>query len=463
VLKYVSSVLSIMAVLCCASVATAQVATSEPAAFRASVDAVAQEWLARTGAPSVSIAIVRNGAMIYAQAYGTARLDPLTSAVPASRYAIDSLTKQFTAAAVLLLVERGRLELDEPVARWFPSLADAANVTVRQLLTHTSGIRDYWPQDFVTPEMRIATTPEALIQEWVKRPLDFAPGSEWQYSNTGYVLAAKVVERVSGEELFPFLRRNIFTPLGMAGVREISIQPAASDAVGYTRFGLGRVHAAPKEAPGWLFGAANLAMQPSDMARWDMSMIDRSLLHAASYESEFAPIILSDKTTAPYALGLDVEQVQGRLRIGHSGGGSGFLADNRVWPTERAAIVVLTNNDWAAPSELTSQLAFLLLRPAPAEARARAVFAALQQGSIDRREFTAIGNAYFTDDVLADLRATLGPLGPMRDLELDAESKRGGMITRHWNIRCRGMRLEATERGYANGPLEEFLVTQRQD
>jgi CubicO group peptidase (beta-lactamase class C family) len=441
----------------------AQTEASDVAALTSNVDTVAREWLASTGAPSVSIAIVRHGELAYAQAYGSARLDPLVDAVPHSRYAIDSLTKQFTAAAVLILTERGRLRLDDRVSRWFPALGEASNVTVHELLTHTSGIRDYWPQDFVTPEMQRATTPDALIQEWVKRPLDFAPGTGWQYSNTGYVLAARVVERASGENFYPFLQRNIFSRLGMMHVLEVTMPSAGSDAVGYTRSGLGPVHAALKEAPGWLFGAANLAMDPSDMARWDLSVMDRSLLNAASYASELAPVVLKDKTVVPYALGLDVERADGRLRIGHSGGGSGFLADNRLWPEDRAAIVVFTNNDWASPSELSSRIAFLLLTPSPAEARARAVFSALQNGSFDRRQFTAVGNTYFTNQVLADLHETLSPLGPMRELELEAESKRGGMITRHWKILCRDMRLMATERGYANGLLEEFIVTRRLD
>lgn len=446
---------------CCAAEASHH--DTDAAAFTSSVDSVAREWLASTGAPSASIAIVRHGQLVYAQAYGSARLDPPTAAAPESRYSIDSLTKEFTAAGILMLVERGRLELDDPISRWFPTLGAASATTVRELLTHTSGIRDYWPQDFVTPEMKIATTPDAVIQEWAKRPLDFVPGSEWQYSNTGYVLAAKVLERASGEGFLPFLEQNIFLPLKMAHVLDVTMPPAPADAVGYTRFGLGPVHAAAKEAPGWLFGAANLIMQPSDMARWDVSLMDRSLLHAQSYASEFAPVVLKNRTVAPYALGLDVERSEGRLRIGHSGGGSGFLADNRLWPEERAAIVVFTNNDWASPSELSSRIAFLLLTPSPPEARVRAVFSALQKGSLDRREFTAVGNSYFTNDVLADLRATLGPLGPMRELVLEAESKRGGMITRHWKILCRDMRLAATERGYANGQLEEFMVTARQD
>jgi CubicO group peptidase (beta-lactamase class C family) len=435
----------------------------------AAVDSVVAEWLASTGAPSVSIAIVQDGRLAYTKAYGAARLNPALPATPATRYAIDSVSKEFTAAALLLLAERGELSLDDSVSRWFPGLGAAAATTLRQLLTHTSGIRDYWPQDFLTPEMWHPASTADIIHEWVQRPLDFEPGTDWQYSNTGYVLAGAVVEKVSGESLFGFLSRHLFAPLHMARVADYSPSAehaehlTADDAAGYTRYGLGRVVAAPKEGPGWLFGAANLAMQPSDLALWDLSLIERSLLKAESYTAEFQPVVLKSGRRQDYALGLDVESKQGRLRIGHSGAGSGFLADNRVWPQERAAIVVLTNNDWATPADLTDRLAFIVLAPTPEEARAREVFRSMQNGTLDRGLFSSIGNFYLTASVLADLRSSLSPLGPARLIELEHESRRGGMTTRRWKILCRGARLEATERSHPDGKIEEFMIARKED
>ena len=437
------------------------------------VDRVVQEWLASTNAPSASIAIVQDGRLAYARAYGAARLAPKVRATPATRYAVDSVSKQFTAAAMLLLAEQGKLSLDDPLSKWFPELRTAAAVTLRQLLTHTSGIRDYWPQDFLTPEMMRPTAVPALIDEWAQRPLDFEPGTDWQYSNTGYVLAGAVVERVSGETLFEFLEEHVFAPLHMSRVTEYS--PAeeqathggppwtAGDAAAYTRHGLGPVTAAPKEGAGWLFGAAGLAMQPSDLAQWDVSLIERSILKQESYQQEFEPIVLKDGRVQEYALGLAVQTVGGRLRIGHGGAGSGFLADNRVWPRQKAAIVVFTNNDWADPSELSNRIAFLVLAPTPEEARVRNLFRALQQGSVDRRLFSSVGNFYLTPAVLADFRASLSPLGPARLIELEHESQRGGMTTRHWKILCRAARLEAVERSHSDGKIEEFMVSRKED
>jgi D-alanyl-D-alanine carboxypeptidase len=428
------------------------------------IDATAQEWLARTGAPSVSIALVQNGKVTYAHAYGNARLAPAVAATPSTRYAIDSVSKEFTAAAVLLLVEKGKLSLDDPAGKWFPDLGDASKVTVRELLTHTSGLRDYWPQDFVPPEMGHPTSIHGILEEWARRPLDFEPGTQWQYSNTGYVLAGAIVEQVAGEPLVKFLQRRIFAPLHMDHVTEDDTHPlSAADAGAYTRQGLGPARPAPKEGAGWLFGASELAMTSGELALWDISLMNRTLLAASSYKSQLEPSVLKDGTKKDYGLGLDIETVQGRTRIGHEGAGSGFLAANRIWPDEKTAIVALTNNDWAGPGDLVDRIAFVVLVPTPQEARARSVFAQFQGGTIDRTLFTSVGNSVLTEEALSDMKASLGPLGPARLIVLEHESKRGGMITRRWKILCRSMRLEALERGYPDGQLDEFLVTATND
>jgi D-alanyl-D-alanine carboxypeptidase len=442
----------------------APAAVQSAPAWSADVDAAVTEWLAHTRAPSASIAIVAQGQIALVRTYGFARLTPPVIATPSSRYAIDSVSKEFTAAAVLLLSQAGKLSLDDPVRKWYPNIGAAANVTLRQLLTHTSGIRDFWPQDFVTPEMMHSTTTAAIIKEWVQRPLDFTPGTQWQYSNSGYVLAAAIVEKVSGEKLFPFLERHIFAPLGMMRVADYDAGPLTEHgASGYTRYGLAPPHPAPREGDGWLFGAAELAMAPSYLARWDLSLINRSFLSPSSYATAFERVRLADGTRRDYGLGLDIEQRDGRLRIGHGGAGSGFLAANRIWPDEKIAIVVLTNNDWASPDDLVDRLAFLVLPPTPEELRARNVFAGFQQGRVDRSAFTAVGNSYLTAAVLADLKASLGPLGAARLIALSHESKRGGMVTRVWKILCRDARLEVIERGYPDGKLDEFIVGARLD
>lgn len=429
-------------------------------ATAAAIDATAADWLGKTGAPSASIAVVKDGTVAYVKAYGLARRDPRQPATAETRYAIDSVSKEFTAAAVLILAQKGKLSLDDPAGKYLPDLGPAASVTLRQLLTHTSGLRDYWPQDFVPPDMSRPTSLGALIQTWARRSLDFPPGTDWQYSNTGFVLAGAIVEKVSGQKLLPFMRAHIFAPLKMKRVTEDDTGPLpTSDAGAYTRYGLGPVRPAPKEGAGWLFAASDLAMQPKDLALWDVSLIDRSLLKPESYEAEFASVHLADGTDKHYGLGLDIETAHGRLRIGHSGGGSGFLAENRIWPDDKTAVVVLTNSDWANPGDLGDRIAFLVLPPKPEEARAKAVFLGFQNGTVDRSLFTDGGNSYLTPQVLADLKASLGQLGPLWLVALEQESRRGGMVTRHWKILCGNKRLEAVERGYPDGKLEQFIVT----
>jgi len=441
----------------------ARAAALDPATETA-IDATAADWLAKTGAPSASIAVVKDGQVAYVKAYGLARLDPRRPATTETRYAIDSVSKEFTAAAVLILQQQGKLSLDDQAGKYLPDLGPAAAVTLRQLLTHTSGLRDYWPQDFVPPDMARPTSADAIIQTWARRPLDFQPGTDWQYSNTGFVLAGAIVEKVSGQKLLPFLRKHIFAPLKMSRVTEDDSGPLPlSDAGAYTRSGLGPVHPAPKEGPGWLFAATDLAMQPGDLALWDISLIDRALLKPTAYKAELTSVHLADGTDKHYGLGLDIETVHGRLRIGHSGGGSGFLAENRIWPDDKTAVVVLTNNDWASPGDLGDRIAFLVLPPKPEEARAKAVFLGFQNGTVDRKLFTDGGNFYLTPQVLADLKTSLGPLGPIWLISLDRESRRGGMVTRRWKILCGDKKLEAVERGYPDGKLEEFLVTEAGD
>src|SRR5580704_3844080 len=184
-------------------------------ALDAAAEAKISKLLADSGAPSVSIAIVEHGQPAYAKAFGKASLDPNRAADARTRYAVGSVSKQFTAAAILLVAEQGKLSLDDKVSKYFPDMTRANEITVRELLSHTSGYEDYAPQDYIIPEWIRSTTPEAVLDEWAKKPLDFDPGTRWQYSNTNYVLAGRIFEKASGQQLMPFLKEKFFDPLGM--------------------------------------------------------------------------------------------------------------------------------------------------------------------------------------------------------------------------------------------------------
>ncbi len=162
------------------------------------------------GVPSVSVAVVKDGATIYAKAFGDSDLAKRQPAGIETRYAVGSISKQFTAAALVLEQQKEKVSLDDKVSKYFPELTRASEVTVRELLSHTSGYEDYAPQDYLITSWTRPTTPDAILGTWAKKPLNFNPGTEWQYSNTNYVLAGKILEKVSGEELLPYLQQHFF-------------------------------------------------------------------------------------------------------------------------------------------------------------------------------------------------------------------------------------------------------------
>ena len=158
------------------SLATAQAELSPE--LRTKIDKLADDALSRSGVPSASVAVVRDGKIVYLKAYGSARLDPKTPATSEMRYSIGSISKQFTAVALLLLQEQGKLSLDDKVAKFIPDLTRANEVTIRQLLSHTSGYQDYWPQDYVMPMMLQPVTSAKILDMWARKPLDFDPGTK---------------------------------------------------------------------------------------------------------------------------------------------------------------------------------------------------------------------------------------------------------------------------------------------
>ncbi|HEY8188082.1 MAG TPA: serine hydrolase domain-containing protein, partial [Pyrinomonadaceae bacterium] len=314
--------------------ATAQ-AQAQPE-LRDKIDNLAADALAKSGVPSASIAIVRDGQIVYAKAYGDARLEPRTAAASEMRYSIGSISKQFTAAGVLLLQEQGKLSLDDKVSKFIPDLTRANEVTIRQLLSHTSGYQDYWPQDYVMPMMLQPVTAQKIMDGWARKPLDFDPGSKWQYSNTNFVIAGVIIEKASGKPLLQFLREKIFVPLGMKSVTTTEeAKSSDKDPTGYLRYALGPLRPAPKEGKGWLFAAGELAMTAEDLARWDIAMMDQKLLRPSSYRELEREVQLTNGLGTRYGLGVSVNMEGGHRSISHGGEVSGFTAQNVVFPDER--------------------------------------------------------------------------------------------------------------------------------
>ncbi|MBZ5663187.1 MAG: beta-lactamase family protein [Acidobacteriia bacterium] len=454
---------ALVLVLLAALLLRAQSPAPISAALREKVDATVGKSLTDTGIPSASIAIVQGGAITYLQAYGDGRIDPHTPAVPSMRYSIGSISKQFTAAAVQLLAEQGKLSLDDPVSRFVPNLTRGNEVTIRELLSHTSGYQDYWPQDYVPPFMLQPITADKILDQWARKPLDFDPGTEWQYSNTNFVIAGLIVEKASGEPLLQFLSEHIFAPLGMKSVINIDQNRLTeTDATGYLRYALGPPRLAPKEGRGWLFAAGELAMPAEDLAKWDVSVINQSVLQPASYSQMEKEVLLKNGLGTRYGLGVSVRQESGQRAIEHGGEVSGFTAHNMVFPDERMAVVVLVNEDSVeASGDIARNIAALLFREADAgkqEEQAREIFSALQQGKINRALFTDNCNSYFTEQALKDFAGSLGPLGSPTEFTQTFKQERGGMTFRLFEVHFAQKTVEVWERIMPNGKIEQYQV-----
>jgi D-alanyl-D-alanine carboxypeptidase len=445
--------------------ATAQVQSSLSPELRQKIDHAANNVLATTGVPSASVAIVKDGEIVYLQAYGDARLEPRTPARPEMRYSIGSISKQFTATAILLLQEQGKLSLDDKVAKFVPDLTRANEVTVRQLLSHTSGYQDYWPQDYVPPLMLQPITARRILDLWARKPLDFDPGTKWQYSNTNFVIAGVIVEKASGMSLLEFLHQKIFDPLGMKTVTNTDEEKLGdADPSGYMRYALGPLRPAPKEGRGWLFAAGELAMTASDLAKWDLSIIDQKVLKASSYKQFETEVVLKNGVGARYGLGVDVTSESGRRVLGHSGEVSGFTSQNTVYPDERIAIVVLTNQDAAgAPSQIAHDLAPLVFAVDDSETarkleQAKKIFTGLQQGSIDRSLFTDNANSYFSEPALKDFAIGLAPLGTPQEFTQTQQELRGGMVLRVYRVKFAQKTLQTWTYEMPDGKLEQYQI-----
>ena len=436
--------------------------------LRTKIDDIAHHVLETTGVPSASLAVVKDGKVVYVQAYGDARLDPRTPSQPQMRYSIGSISKQFTAAAILMLAEEGKLSLDDPVSKYVSGLTRGNEVTIRELLSHTSGYQDFWPQDYVPPLMLQPIGADGIMDRWARKPLDFDPGTKWQYSNTNYVIAGVIVEKVSGMPLLQLLSQRIFAPLGMKSVadtNENKLPP--TDPGGYLRYALGPLHPAPKEGKGWMFAAGELAMTAEDLAKWDISMVQETVLKPASYHEMETEVLLKNGVGTRYGLGIQVMSLGGRRVLEHGGEVSGFTAENIVMPDDRIAVVVLTNQDAAeAASEIGGQVRTAMLQAEnpqdpKQDALIRKVYDGLQQGKIDRSLFTDNANAYFTEQALKDYAGSLGPLGAPQSFTQDHVSARGGMTERVYEVKYASKNLVIIIYEMPDGKFEQYMIAEK--
>lgn len=444
--------------------------------LQAKIADIANGSLKQTGVPSASIAIAEHGKIVYAQAFGLANVAPAVPAKPEMAYPIGSVSKQFTAQALLLLQQRGKLSIDDPVSKYFPSFTRANEVTLRNLMTMTSGYEDFAPQDYIIPAWRKSIDPLKNATEWATKPLDFDPGTDWQYSNTNYVILGLVIEKVSGEPLMQFMRKNLLDPLQLKGVFNSYIQRENLKVTGYVSYALAPVRVQPLEGDGWYFGDGDLAMPASTLASWDIGIMEQKLLSVESYKQFETPFVLKNGANSNYGLGIFVRSVNGHREYEHSGEVGGYVSENMVLPDDLdgLAIVVLTNEVASrAAHDIGRDVATLLVPTLKAASQGhsqdtllptlKSLLTQLQQGTIDRNALTANCNDYFSADALLDFQHTLAPLGQLTDLVRASTQQRGGMTGSLYRATySNGVKLTISTYTKPDGKIEQLLITARE-
>ena len=304
--------------------------------------------------PGASLLVVRDGVPLVRKGYGLADLETQEAATPATHYRLASVTKQFTAASILLLAQDGKLTLDDPVRRWLPTLPHAYDaITLRHLLTHTSGIVDY---EDLTPD----TQTEQLTDEDVLRlvsdtpSLYFAPGAQWRYSNSGFVLLGLVVERASGLGFAQFLQQRIFQPLGMDSLLyEHGRGPEVPHrAYGYSEID-GRWQRTDQSVTSATRGDGGIYASIDDLAKWDAALYDDRLLSAESRKLAFGPAVHSDDPTVDYGYGW---RISGDT-LWHSGESIGFRNVIVRYPRQHLTVILLSNRNDPEPAATARSIA----------------------------------------------------------------------------------------------------------
>ena len=309
-----------------------------------SIDALMRPY--QGAIPGAAVLVARDAEPVARLAYGLADLEHATAVTPATNFRLASITKQFTAAAILLLVEDGRLGLDDRVRDWLPTLPPAVGtVTIRHLLTHSSGLIDY--EDLMPPSTRQQLT-DADVLSLLEREdrTNFPPGSSYRYSNGGYALLALIVERAANRPFADFLRERVFRPLGMSGTVacRVGIDEVSRRAYGYSANGKGWLRTDQSHTSAVL-GDGGVYASIDDLAEWDAALYDDRLLSAGSRRKMFAPAVVTEDPATRYGFGW---RITGDC-LWHSGETLGFRNVIVRFPDRRLTVVVLTNRNDPEP------------------------------------------------------------------------------------------------------------------
>jgi D-alanyl-D-alanine carboxypeptidase len=387
-------------------------------AVSAQIDHLAVDEIHGGRAPGIAIGVVEDGRLVYARGFGFATISPHVPMTPDTEFYAGGLTTQFTAAAILLLAQDGKLKLDDPLSKYVPAFKLGANVTIAQLLTQTSGLPNYASAPGVSTDLTRTVKLDDLLAACDKMKPAAPPGTVYANNPLNYLLAGLVVERASGVPLSDYLEQHIFIPLVMnhtfiAGDNGIS----SSRATGYTR-NRQQFAVAPTWDPAWLGGDAGLVSTVDDLAKWDIEM--PVLLRVDSVRTIFTPGITAGPTH--YGMGWVVDRRGGQDFEWSNGEISGYRAMNAVLPAQHVGVIVLSNADSlhggvTIPEELGARVLDILVPPTTALdntviTKAKEWLERLATGNIDRAELTPSFSAYLTDDLVA--RENFAALGALQ-------------------------------------------------
>lgn len=333
-----------------------------PRDARRVVDSLLADY-AVPGAPGASVVVLRDGRVLLERSVGLADVDAHVRATPRTDYRLASLSKEFTATAVMLLADQGKLSWDDPVARYLPALpAYARGVTIRHLLTHTSGIWAY--EDFV-PDSQTYQVKDRDVLQLIQRAdsLYFPPGTAYRYSNSGYALLALVVEAVSGMPFARFLRERVFLPAGMRNTvaYEQGVSTVPRRAYGHALED-GRWARADQSNTSAVLGDGGIYTSVNDLVKWSRALFGRRLVHAATQQLAWTSATLANGQPAGYGFGWFVEHDAHGLRLWHNGETRGFTNGIVVYPELRLMVVLLTNRLGGTPWETAQRIADLYLK-----------------------------------------------------------------------------------------------------
>jgi D-alanyl-D-alanine carboxypeptidase len=467
---------AIVAALFASTAACAQSESPKPIAPPKAVESAAiDEYLAakfkETGAVGLSVAVYRDGLPVISKVYGVTSVNGSTPLRADTAFAIGSITKQFACAAIFLLNEEGKLFYRDNVSKYYPGLNRAGDINLYDLMTHTSGYRDYYPLDFLDRRMQKPIMPDTLIRQYCGEKLDFEPGTRWSYSNTGYVILGRVIEKTSDEALGKYIERHFLKPLRMD---HSSFEPAADSpniARGHTSVLLASPEQVPPEAPQWLHAAGGLFCTANDLAKWDMALMSGRFLKADSYNTMVTPRELKNGKVQNYGCGLSVIRRDGELVLSHSGAVSGFHAYNTIIPRTKSIVIVLCNDEHADVATIHSELVNLLLREqakredpvpkvqglGPKEA-ATALFKQMQSGTVDRAQLGEEFSIYLTEARLRDAAPRLKEYGEPTSVEVLGLHERGGMEACTVRFTFKTGVVKANMFRSADGKVQQFLL-----